>query len=251
MEIIPLKFGQTDVRSAEGRVSVFDALSALGVKNPRHVWMRLSKDNPELVQLATRVKQGRTTTPFMDRPGLMQVLMAVQSRYLNGDGRKILVDFRSWLAQLGDRYLQGDATLAAEIIDQQTDPEQARWLIRRAQHKHSSILLNGALARHFASKRGYRFVHDTLNVAVTGMTARQLQAMRGKPVTKDNFNEQELAVHTLMQYATVNHMDDTSAVGDVDCVRSVQAVTSDFAPLVRKYFGGCQYPVDGLLQVPL
>lgn len=246
-----LKFENQTVRSTDGRVSVFDALTSLGVKNPRHVWRRLSKDNPELVELATRVNIGRATTPFLDRPGLMQVLMAVQSRYLNKEGRSLLAGFRAWLAALGDRYLSGDITLAAEIIDAQTNPEATRWVLRRAEHKHSSILLNSSLARHGISKRGYSYVHDTLNVAVTGMTARQLQAMRGKVATKDNFNEQELAVHTLMQYATINTLEEHAAVGDTDCVRGVQEVVGDFSPLVRKYFGRRDYPVDGLLQVPV
>lgn len=251
MDITLLKFETTEVRSAEGKVSVFDALSALGVKNPRHVWRRLSNDNPELVELATRVNVGRTTTPFLDRPGLMQVLMAVQSRYLNGEGRKVLSNFRTWLAQLGDRYLAGDITVAAEIIDRQTDPAATAWVIRRAHHKHSSIILNSALARHGASKRGYSYVHDTLNVAVTGMTARQLQAMRGKAATKDNFSEQELAVHAMMQFATVNAMTENASVGDADCVRDVQAVAQDFSPILNKYFGGRSYPSDGLLPMPL
>lgn len=252
MEITPLKFEGNEVRSAESKVSVFDALSALGVKNPRHVWKRLGKDNPELVQLATRIQVGRgQPTPFLDRPGLMQVLMAVQSRYLNKQGREILTAFRTWLAQLGDRYLAGDITLADEIIEAQTDPEATRWVIRRAHHKHSSIILNSALARHGASKRGYSYVHDTLNVAVTGMTARQLQAMRGKPTTKDNFDEQELAVHAMMQYATVNTLDQHASLGDQDCVRDVQMVARDFSPLLNKYFGGRTYPADGLLPMPV
>lgn len=250
MKIELLKFETTEVRSTDGLVSVYDALAALGVKNPRHVWMRLSKDNSEFVSLAQRIQAGRgQPTPFMDRPALMQVLMAVQSRYLNADGKKMLTAFRAWLGNLGDRYLKGDVRLAGEIIDRQTDPEATRWVLRRAEHKHSSVLLNSSLAKHGASKRGYSYVHDTLNVAVTGMTARQLQAMRGKATTKDNFSEQELAVHTILQYATINTLDDHSAVGDTDCVSGVQEVTRDFQPILKKYFGTREYPADGLLRV--
>jgi hypothetical protein len=234
-------------RTEDGRISVFDALAVVGAKNPRDTWRRLIEAYPDTVEKCDSVKlprsdgkKGNALTPITDAAGWRRILTVLPGMI----GRQ----YREAANTLVDRYLAGDVKLAAELIDKQTDPEASRWLARRAEHKHSSILLNGSLKRHGASQRGYRYVHDTLNVAVTGMPAQEIQLKRGNPVTKDNFTEQELAAHALMQFATLNTLDDVSALGDGDCVQAVNSVTNDFRPLLRKYFGVRKYPQDGLLQ---
>ncbi|GGR16504.1 hypothetical protein [Deinococcus ruber] len=230
-------------RTDDGRLSVFDALQVMGATSPRSMWSRLVEAYPEVVSKCDNLKfpgAGQRLTPVTDLVGWRRILTVLPGMM----GRQ----YRAEANDLVDRYLAGDVKLAAELIDKQTDPAAARWLMRRAEHKHSSILLNSSLKRHGASQRGYRYVHDTLNVAVTGMPAQEIQLRRGNPVTKDNFTEQELAAHALMQFATINSLDDVNAVGDTDCVSAVETVTSDFRPSLRKYFGPRKYPQEGLLQ---
>ncbi|WP_104992766.1 hypothetical protein [Deinococcus sp. NW-56] len=231
-------------RTDDGRISVFDALQVVGAKNPRDMWKRLVDAFPEVVEICDNLRfpgAGQRLTPVTDEAGWRRIVSVLPGML----GRK----YRAEANALVDRYLAGDATLAAELIDRQTDPEQARWLARRAQHKHSSILLNGSLARHGASKRGYRYVHNRLNLSVTGMVAQEIQLTRGNPTTKDNFTEQELAIHTTMQFAVINELDATAALGDMDCKGVADQVSSDFSPVLRRYFGRRAYPQGGLLQV--
>lgn len=231
-------------RTDDGRISVFDALSVVGATSPRSMWQRLVEAYPEVVSFCDNLKfpgAGQRLTPVTDEAGWRRIVGLLPGMM----GRR----YRAAANALVDRYLAGDETLAAELIDRQTDPDKARWLARRAQHKHSSILLNGCLARHGASQRGYRYVHNRLNVSVTGMVAQEIQLKRGNPTTKENFTEQELAVHAAMQFALTNELDATHALGDADCVRAVDGVASDFSPILRRYFGARPYPAGGILQV--
>lgn len=231
-------------QTADGRISVFDALQVMGAVNPRTMWRRLIEAYPEVVTVCDNLKfsgAGQRLTPVTNEAGWRRIVSVLPGMM----GRK----YRAAANELVDRYLSGDAALAADLIERQTDPEQARWLARRAQHKHSSILLNSGLARHGASKRGYRYVHNRLNISVTGMVAQEIQLTRGNPTTKDNFTEQELAIHTTMQFAVVNELDHTAALGDMDCKEIADGVAKDFAPLLKRYFGPRPYPRGGLLQV--
>lgn len=244
MDKLTLPEGQTIRRTEDGRISVFDALVTMGAKNPRDMWRRMVEAFPEVVESVDNLKfagSGQRLTPVTNEAGWRRILTVLPGMM----GRK----YRAEANALVDRYLAGDETLAAELIDRQTDPEKARWLARRAQHKHSSIVLNGCLARHGASQRGYRYAHNRLNISVTGMVAQEIQLVRGNPVTKDNFSEPELAVHTTMQYALVNELDATGALGDGDITAVADGVATDFAPILKRYFGARPYPRDGLLQV--
>lgn len=233
-------------RTEDGRISVFDALQVVGSKNPRDTWSRLVDAFPEVVESTDNLKfpgAGQRLTPVTNEAGWRRIVSVLPGML----GRK----YRAAANDLVDRYLAGDVNLAAELIDRQDDPEKARWLARRAQHKHSSILLNSCLGRHGASKRAYRYVHNRLNVSVTGMVAQEIQLTRGNTITKDNFTEQELAVHTTMQYAVMSELDATSALGDSDITTVADGVATDFGPILRRYFGARPYPHGGLLQVDL
>lgn len=174
----PIKFEGHKVRvAADGQVSILDAMKAVGIKAPAHAWKRVQKDNPELVKLATQNNFGRgRPTPVADEEGIYQILMALSTRYLDDEGRAMIQGFRAWLANTAARVRRADPTLAAEIIDRQTDPAKLEWLSRRAENKGAALSLNAGIQRHGGSKRVYSKVHDTLNVAVTGQTARQIQA---------------------------------------------------------------------------
>lgn len=233
-------------QTADGRISVFDALEVMGAKHPRVMWRRLVEAYPEVVTVCHNLKfpgAGQRLTPVTDLAGWRRIHSVLPGMM----GQK----YRAAANELVDRYLSADAGLAVEVIDRQTDPEETRWIIRRAQHKHSSILMNSALARHGASKRGYRYAHNRLNVSVTGMVAQEIQLTRGKAATKDNFTEQELAVHTTMQYAVISELDHTAALGDGDITDVVDGVARDFQPILKRYFGARPYPVGGLLQMDL
>lgn len=233
-------------RTEDGRISVFDALATLGAKQPRVMWRRLIEAYPEVVTFCNNLKfpgAGQRLTPVTSEAGWRRIQTVLPGML----GKA----YRAGANELVDRYLAGDVTLAADLIDRQEDPEKARWLARRAQHKHSSILLNSCLGRHGASKRAYRYVHNRLNVSVTGMVAQEIQLARGSTTTKDNFTEQELAVHTTMQYAVMSELDATSALGDSDITTITDGVATDFGPILRRYFGARPYPQGGLLQVEL
>ncbi|WP_143341898.1 hypothetical protein [Deinococcus indicus] len=243
-ETLTLPDAPTIRRTADGQISVFDALEVMGAKQPRVMWRRLVEAYPEVVTFCNNLKfpgAGQRLTPVTSEAGWRRIVTVLPGML----GKK----YRAAANKLVDRYLAGDAELAAELIDAQTDPEQSRWLARRAQHKHSSIMLNSCLGRHGSSKRGYRYVHNRLNVSVTGMVAQEIQLSRGKTTTKDNFTEQELAVHTTMQYAVVSELDATHALGDGDITRVVDGVAVDFQPILKRYFGARPYPQGGLLQV--
>lgn len=247
--IIAVQFSGQNIRTdAEGRVSVMDALSAIGVKKPRDAWKRLSGERPELVHLAGRVKVGRTTTPFMDAEGITQVLMAVQTRYLNAKGRKLVSEFRSWLANLAVRVAGNDITLAAEIADKASTQDQA-WLKERVESSLGAKALSASIAEAGCSQRTYSKAHDMNNVAITGMTAREIQKYRQGRVTRDLYETSELALLNAAQTLEVATIKARGAKGDGHVLSIVSSISNDIADLRRKWLGERTYPVDGLLTV--
>ena len=248
--IVAVEFGGRKVRTdSEGRVSVLDALAAVGVKNVSRAWKRTQTDNPELLSLATFIQAGPgRPTAFMAEDGIKQLLMTVQTRYLTASGKKLVTTFRAWLADLDTRFHAGDVTLAAEIIDRQTDPAKLEWVARRAENKGAALSLNAGIQRHGGSQRVYSKVHDTLNVAVTGMTAREIQR-RGSRTTKDNLSVPELTLSTMSQIATVSGLEQRGAMGDGQILSVAGEVGQDIAAFRRKWLGARPYPVDGFVQV--
>lgn len=246
--MLPQVFDGYRVRiTPDGRFCASDVLAAIGQKDASHTWRNLKAQYPELGEEASRYSFGNRGKPpeVLTEKGLLKLLMVT--------GGPRAAKFREWAAQTLQRVARADPTLAAEIIDRTENVHDAKWLARRAQHKASSLTLNGALKAHGASKKGFSLVHDTLNVSVTGCTAQQVRRVRGKSryVTKDNFSEQELTVHALLQYATTNALDDNGAQGDGACMSCALEVVNDFSPMLRKYFGPRKYPYGGVVQVDI
>ena len=240
---LPQFEGQRVRVTPDGKFAAVDVLKAIGQKNPRAAWTALKSQYPEFAQETCTYSFGAGRPPeVLTEKGLLKLLMVAK-------GPKSAL-FREWAAVQIQRISSGDITLAAEILEKQTDPAKVEWLARRAENKGAALALNAGIKRHGGSQRVYSKVHDTLNVAVTGMTAREIQ-QRGQRTTKDNLSVPELTLSTMSQLATASGLEQRGAQGDGQILAVAGEVGQDISAFRRKWLGKRSYPADGLLKVDL
>lgn len=105
------------------RISVFDVIKATGSKNPHQVWADTTKDFPEVLQKTEDWKfpgARQRETPTVDKRGLYHLLFVLPG--------KRIAPFRVWAATTLDRVIEGDISLAEEIVNraaQVADPKVA------------------------------------------------------------------------------------------------------------------------------
>lgn len=80
------------------------------------------------------------------------------------------------------RYSGADASLAADIADRQTDPEQAKWIAARANAKRSRLELTDTLKEHGVNKPyQYGVCTNEIYRPILGGTAKEVKQTRNVP----------------------------------------------------------------------
>lgn len=241
MEIVQEFEGQSIRVTPDGKFAASDVLKAIGQKNHKAAWTALKAQYPELVQETCTYSFGAGRPPeVLTEKGLLKLLMVA--------GGPKAATFREWAATQLQRLAGNDITLAAEIADKASTQDQA-WLKERVESSLGAKTLSASIAEAGCSQRTYSKAHDMNNVAITGMTAREIQKYRQGRVTRDLYETSELALLNAAQTLEVATIKARGAKGDGHVLSIVSSISNDIADLRRKWLGERTYPVDGLLTV--
>ena len=235
-------------RTPDGRVSVFDLLKAAGAKNPHQTWETLSTTYPDTLHFVESVKLPRkdgkkanTVSPVTTAEGWDAILMVLPGLLGN--------KFRKSSLALVTAFKNNPAQVAAAAIERVTDKKEAAWLGARAFSKSTCLDLNEAASKAGISERTFAKIHDTNNVAITGMTAREIQTARGVKQTCDGFNMVELGLMIAAQGAEAERITNENVQGDGAVLGIVADVSNAIAGVRKQLVGVVKQPYGALLQV--
>ncbi|MFG6094349.1 hypothetical protein SPB21_03825 [Leptothoe sp. ISB3NOV94-8A] len=234
LTIVP-ELGAKIRRTEDGRCSVYDLIGAAGKGSPREVWKRLVATYPEVVAFCDDFKfpgRGQKKTPVVDLQGWLQILGLLPGAM----GKK----YREEAAQLVTRYIQGDATLALDVIDRNEDPEELKRIEKRAKSKVTRKLFTATLAQHGVEGRGYADCTNNLYVGLHGGTAKQLAKSRGltkKDSLRDNMTASEIGQIDFAEDLATQRLKKVGAKGNQECASETLSVARKVAALKAELLG--------------
>lgn len=247
---LTLPDGATVRRTSDGRMSVFDLLKIAGAKNPRDTYKRLKEAFPDSVANVDAVKLRRSDgkyhaqpTPVCDEAGWRRIRMVLPGM--------MGASYRAAANDLIEKALRGDVQTAAAIAERNNNPRDLEWLGARALSKSTVLDLNGSIAAAGCAQKTYPKVHDTNNVAVTGLTAAEIQQERGVKQTRDGMDVIELGLMIALQGTQARQIRETQARGDGQVLSIVSDTAQKIAGLRRSLLGPREYPNKGMLTVPI
>lgn len=231
-----LAIPETEIRTTpDKRVSVYDAIKAVtGAGNPRQVWNDLLKTYPEAVQKTDSYKfpgRGQLPTPVTNKQGLVYIfglLPGTVGHTIREDAANLIV-----------RYIEGDPTLAEEVIDRQNDPETLHRLALRAKSIGVRKSFTDTLKLHGATVNGsintYAQVTGLLTRSITGSKAQQIQQYTGIKRTRDALPSVYLSLTITGEELTTANIRKRQASGHQQLCQATMEVAQDLEQLRQKY----------------
>lgn len=234
----------------DGRVSVYDFLkAACGLNNPRQLWggdkkkrkggqRGLVDRHPELVQHLDEFKfpgKGQRKTPVMNRAGVIELMQVLPG--------EVGAKFRRQTAQLIIRYLDGDVSLADEVMDRAAAKGKHEDIERHIARSKGIIArkqFTSACKRHGVYGPGYSQVTNAIYHGCFNKNAKELRKERGlKP--KQNFREfgantSELIAFSAIEIAASNGMDSHDAYGNDQCAQVTYKAAKAIAKIMKGEF---------------
>ena len=227
----------------DGYFSVYDAIKVCGHPNPRQVWQgngRKKKDGtlsayglihkyPEVVQKTYNFQfpgRGQRKTPVVDIEGWLNILPLLPGAM----GKK----YRAEAAKLVLRYLNADPNLADEVIQRTDNPEDLKWIAKRAQGKVKRNTLTGVYKSHGVEGMGYADCTNSLYRGLFGADKKGLMQQRGLS-TKGNFREHanltEISSIDMVEDLTAKKIEKDDIHGNAPCA----AITYDIANKLARF----------------
>jgi hypothetical protein len=142
-------------------------------------------------------------------------------------------EFANHVAGVFQRYLEGDANLAIEIIDRNNNPEDLKRIEKRIKTKQTNKSVNSAIQA--AGGTCFAAVANINNLGVTGLTAKELQLARNVKQTRDGMTSLELSAISIAEEAEAHSIKAKGIRGDVAIISTCQEIANDVAAFVRKY----------------
>jgi hypothetical protein len=231
-----LALPETEVRTThDKRVAVYDVMAAVGVKSPREVFARLCKEYPEVVTRCDSFKfpgRGQQQTRVTNKEGLVYILSLLPGAVGH--------DIREDAAHLIVRYMEGDPSLAEEMIDKQDDPDTLQRLALWAKGKGVRSLLTRTIQAHGgeSSKQGpntYQTVSSMFNRVITKHSSKEIQTYTGERATRDGLPSihltmfmmgEELLAHTVQQRQVYGHAALVETSGKI--ARTMEALCQEY-----------------------
>lgn len=217
------------------RVSIYDEIRiATGQSNPHVIWNRLKKQYPEALTKCESYKfpgRGQLPTPVANKQTFLEILSL-----LPGETAK---KFREESAKLVIRYLEGDPTLAEEVIDQQDDPDILHRLALRAKsigvrkEFTETLRCHGAITHGFTNT--YAQCTGLLNKSVTGNTSKTIQAYTGIKKTRDALPSVYLSLIITGEELTTANIHKKRSMGHAALCEATAEVAADLEVLRQKY----------------
>lgn len=233
----------------DGRFSVYDVIRvACGSKNPWQIWggdktkrkgrqRGLSERYPELLRNTEEFKfSGRggaaRPTPVITKQGLIELLQVLPG--------EVGAKFRKETAQIILRYLDGDTTLADEVVDRAAAKGKFDDIERHNARTQGILARNQftkACSRHGVYGHGFAQVTNAVYHGICGKAAKDLREERGLKPT-ENFRKKgasthELAAFTLVEHSAPVHFDKHAAYGNEECAAITYKVADAIAKIMK------------------
>jgi hypothetical protein len=215
-------------------VSIFDLIVvATGDPNPRTTWKRIQESYPEVVARCYNFKfqgKGQRETPVANKEVVVEILLVLP-------GQKA-AQFREGAAKILIRYLEGDLSLAEEIIERSPseNPDDFKRVAERAKARATNKSLNRTIKQH-GGRRCYPIVAAINDSAATGTSNKKFKALRKVENVRDGMNLLELSLVSAAEELEEASIKRNDIQGDEQIVNVVKEVAHDIAALRRKYAG--------------
>lgn len=208
----------TKIRMTEdGRVSVFDIIQFIADKKaPHKVWERLCADFPEVLTKCHNFKftgRGQRETPVADAKTTLEILSLVKRSKV---GAKIREEAFDKLA----RFLNGDITLADEVLQINQNPKDQQWLAVRAQSKYVRAIYTGVLQSHGVVADGYGRCTNAIYEPILGGKTSVVKQNRGLPESanlRDHLPSMELTAVMFAESGASTIIEKKDAFGNAEC----------------------------------
>jgi hypothetical protein len=233
--------------TTDKRISVYDVITAAtGSKNPWRVWLEIKHAFPEVLRFTSDFKfpgQGQKPTPVMTKHGFVKLTMVMP-----GEQGK---HFREQYADIILRYLEGDPTLAEEVIDRTEDPDALERIVLRAKTKVVRQVFTKTLKTYGAIVEGplvntYAQCTGMLNMAATGHHSKAIQDYTGVRRTRDAVPPVYLTLLMTGEELTTANIQKRQAVGHTALCEATAEVAYDLTQLRQKY-GIPDWPEDHIV----
>lgn len=133
-------------------------------------------------------------------------------------------EFAAYVIETFKRYLDGDITLADEVLQRSTK-EDAQWLAERAQGKVARVEFAEELKRRNCSKLGYAKNTNAVYVGLFGQTAATLKNELEVKNPRDGMTKAQLAAVRLVELLAVDKFHEDKAYGDKQTTASTLKVS--------------------------
>lgn len=231
-----LALPEREVRTTpDKRVSVYDAIKAVtGTRNARVVHDRICERYPEVVAKCYNFKfpgRGQRPTPVTNKQGLVYIFSLLPGTV----GHEIRED----AATLIVRYIEGDATLAEEMIDRQEDPDTLQRLAVRAKGKGVRLLMTQTIQAHGGESgpqvNTYRTVSSMFNKAVMRHPSQEIQRYTGERNTRDGLPSIHLTMLMMAEELYAHRVKQERVYGHGPLVEASGVVAQTMADLCTQY----------------
>lgn len=125
-------------------------------------------------------------------------------------------EFDVFVKETFKRYLDGDITLADDIIQRSKSEQELIWLEKRLKGKLTRKAFTDSLQKHGVTGLGYATNTNAIYTEILGKTAQQLKEDRNivKNTTRDDMTAIELSAIDLAELLAIQKIEKTNATGN-------------------------------------
>lgn len=218
-------------RTPDNEVAAVDVIMHLTNKTYEqsvHILKRLLNNHIDLLAFCATYSFGfGRPSRVMSAEGIIQLIMllpGIKAARIRQDAARLIC-----------RYMAADITLADDILQRNSNPDDAKWLEERAKGKVERLALTDVIQSHGGERRTYIEVSEINNCAITGMTARQIKKSRGVKSTRDGFTTGEVIAMGFTEHLETNEIENRNAFGHIQISSVAAGVANDVKALLKKY----------------
>ena len=124
-------------------------------------------------------------------------------------------EFDVFVKETFKRYLDGDITLADDIIQRSKSEQELIWLEKRLKGKLTRKAFTDSLQKHGVTRLGYATNTNAIYTEILGKTAQELREKRNiVSATRDDMTAIELSAIDLAELLAIQKIEKTNATGN-------------------------------------
>jgi hypothetical protein len=198
-----IKLGNTSLRvSPQDRLFASDVLNVLGLRAEPFILQQLAHTYNLDVAEESLSNILEPTLTIQDFITLITHLQTAEAKRL-----------QSKLGAIFQGYLEGDARLAAEIVDK-SPAEDRRWLLARLESIEARKRFTSVIGKHGGEGDIFRLVSSLSNQSVLSMNSQAFRQKRGVKNTRDGMTAEELLRLSYLETASTEAIEKSQVYGN-------------------------------------